>query len=67
MNQSEIRAIGYKALIDSLSVVGTLRFLQQLEVGKDDYTRERHSAINPTFDEYEQFLAELNERSIDKK
>jgi hypothetical protein len=61
MNQSEIRNLGYKALIESLGVVGTLRFLQHLDVGKGDHTRERHSAIEPTFDEYQQFLADLTE------
>jgi hypothetical protein len=67
MKQSEIRTIGYKALIDSLGVVVMLRFLQQLDIGKGDYTRERHSAIEPTFSEYKQFLANLTESSINHK
>lgn len=67
MKQSEIKSIGYKALIEYLGVVGMLRFLQQLEVSNGDYTKERHKMVEPTFNEYEQFLAELNERSVDKK
>jgi hypothetical protein len=38
MKQAEIRKNGYKALIDSLGVVGMLRFLQQLEMSTGDYT-----------------------------
>ncbi|MBP0013423.1 MAG: hypothetical protein J7545_14690 [Roseofilum sp. SBFL] len=55
MKQAEIRKNGYKALIDSLGVVGMLRFLQQLEVGSGDYTLERHQASVPTLEEFQQF------------
>ena len=67
MKQSEIRNLGYEALIESLGVVGMLRFLQQLDVGKGDYTKERHNAIKPTLEEYEQFLAILTKNSINFK
>ena len=33
MKLREIRQKGYKALIDSLGVVGMLRFLQELDAG----------------------------------
>ena len=46
MNQTEIRQQGYKALIDSLGVANTLRFLQQLGVGYGDYTKERHQWLD---------------------
>ncbi len=55
MKQAEIRKNGYKALIDSLGVVGMLRFLQQLEVGSGDYTLERHQSSEPTLEEFRQF------------
>ena len=67
MKKSEIRAIGYKALIDSLGVVGMLQFLQQLEVGKGDYTKERHSAIEPILDDYQQFTKTFSEHYGDYK
>jgi hypothetical protein len=46
MNRAEIRQQGYKALIDALGVAGTLRFLQQLEVGYGDYTKEHHQWLD---------------------
>jgi hypothetical protein len=46
MKQTEIRQQGYKALIDSLGVANTLRFLQQLGVGYGDYTKERHQWLD---------------------
>ncbi len=46
MKLKEIRKQGYKALIDTLGVAGTLRFLQQLEVGYGDYTKERHQWLD---------------------
>lgn len=38
----EIRRAGLKALLDSLGVAGTIRFLQQFDPGHGNYTRERH-------------------------
>lgn len=67
MKQSEIRTIGYKALIESLGVVGMLRFLQQLDIGSGNYTQERHQFIEPTLEEYQQFLENLTESSINHK
>jgi hypothetical protein len=46
VKQTEIRQQGYKALIDSLGVANTLRFLQQLGVGYGDYTKERHQWLD---------------------
>ncbi|MEH1961391.1 MAG: hypothetical protein V7L05_16205 [Nostoc sp.] len=46
MKPTEIRQQGYKALIDALGVAGTLRFLQQLEVGYGDYTKEHHQWLD---------------------
>ena len=66
MKLTEIRQQGYKALIDALGVAGTLRFLQQLEVGYGDYTKERHQWLNQiTIDDFRNYikqkkLCELN-------
>ncbi|WP_370460848.1 MULTISPECIES: hypothetical protein [Brasilonema] len=57
MKLTEIRQQGYKALIDALGVAGTLRFLQQLEVGYGDYTRERHQWLNQlTIDDFRNYV-----------
>ncbi|NEP11366.1 MAG: hypothetical protein F6J92_25465 [Symploca sp. SIO1A3] len=46
MKLAELRKKGYQALVDSLGVVGMLRFLQQLEVGYGDYTTERQQWLD---------------------
>lgn len=46
MKLTEIRQQGYKALINALGVADTLRFLQQLNVGYGDYTKERHQWLD---------------------
>ena len=38
---SEIRTIGFKALLRELGPAGTIRFIQQYETGRGDYTRDR--------------------------
>jgi len=40
--QQEVIKKGYKALIDSLGVVDTIRFIQYFSPGQSDYTQERH-------------------------
>ncbi len=37
----EIRTIGFGALLRELGPAGAIRFLQQYEAGRGDYTRER--------------------------
>lgn len=57
MKQTEIRQQGYKALIDSLGVANTLRFLQQLGVGYGDYTQERHQWLDQlTMEDFRDFV-----------
>ncbi len=48
MKLTQIRQQGYKALIDSLGIVGMLRFLQQFEAGYGDYTKEKYQLNEPT-------------------
>ena len=38
---NEIRAIGFEALLRGLGPAGTIRFIQQYETGRGDYTRDR--------------------------
>lgn len=38
---SEIRAIGFEALLRELGPAGAIRFIQQYETGRGNYTRDR--------------------------
>jgi hypothetical protein len=38
---SEIRTLGLEALLRELGPEGTIRFIQQYETGRGDYTRNR--------------------------
>lgn len=40
--QKDIIKKGYQALIDSLGVVDTIRFIQYFSPGQGDYTQDRH-------------------------
>ena len=40
--QNQIIEQGYKALVDSLGVVNTIRFIQYFSPGEGNYTKERH-------------------------
>ena len=40
--QNEIIKQGYNALIKSLGITDTIRFIQYFSPGKGDYTKERH-------------------------
>lgn len=46
MTLNEIRHIGLEALSRELGPVGLIRFLQQFETGRGDYTRERHAWLD---------------------
>ena len=41
MSLAQIQKAGMEALLERLGTVGTVRFLQQLETGSGDYTKER--------------------------
>jgi hypothetical protein len=60
MKLTEIRQQGYKALIESLGVVGMLRFIQQFEVGYGDYTTEKYQLEEPTIEDFQQFVRRDN-------
>jgi len=42
----QIRAAGLNALTRELGPVGMVRFLQQFETGRGDYSRERHEWLD---------------------
>ncbi|BDI17679.1 hypothetical protein ANSO36C_34810 [Nostoc cf. commune SO-36] len=44
--QNEIIKQGYNALINSLGVPDTIRFIQYFSPGKGDYTKERHQWLD---------------------
>lgn len=46
--QQEIVRQGYKALINSLGVVDSIRFIQYFSQGQGDYTKERHQWLDNT-------------------
>ena len=46
MTLEEIRRHGIEALARELGPVGMIRFLQQFETGKGDYSAERHQWLS---------------------
>ncbi|MGK7904801.1 MAG: hypothetical protein AB4352_26010 [Hormoscilla sp.] len=46
--QHDIVRQGYQALLDSLGVVDTIRFIQYFSPGQGDYTQERHEWLDRT-------------------
>ena len=45
-NQHEIIKQGYDALVHSLGITDTIRFIQYFSPGKGDYTKERHQWLD---------------------
>ncbi len=43
MTLNQIRNLGMEALMKALGPVGMVRFLQQFDIGKGDYSTERHN------------------------
>lgn len=41
----EIRTIGFEALLRELGPAGAIRFLQQYETGRGDYSHDRHKFL----------------------
>lgn len=52
----EIRTIGMKALQDALGPVGSVRFIQQFDSGKGNYTEEKQNSQDLSLDEIEALL-----------
>lgn len=62
--QQEIIRQGYQALIDSLGVADTIRFIQYFSPGKGDYTKERHQWLDKI--SFEDCIAEMKQRREDE-
>ena len=45
-NLTQIRQLGFEVLNKELGPVAMARFLQQFEIGKGNYTEERHQWLN---------------------
>ena len=50
-NPAEVQIAGMLALKKALGPVGTVRFLQQLDQGKGDHTKEKYTKPEPSIDE----------------
>jgi hypothetical protein len=46
MTPQQIREAGMAALARELGVVGMIRFMQQFELGKGDYSKDRHQWLD---------------------
>jgi hypothetical protein len=62
--QQEIIRQGYKALVDSLGVADTIRFIQYFSPGKGDYTKDRHQWLDKL--SLEDVIAEMKQRREDE-
>ena len=61
--QQEIIRQGYQALVNSLGVVDTIRFIQYFTPGQGDYTKERHEWLDQT--PLEDILTSMRQRRKD--
>jgi exopolyphosphatase/pppGpp-phosphohydrolase len=67
MTPMEIRRKGYEALVNALGVAGTIRFLQQFDIGRSDYTKERHQWLDKVnLDEFLNDIKQLREEKSPK-
>jgi len=46
MTPQQIREAGMAALARELGIVGMIRFMQQFELGKGDYSKDRHQWLD---------------------
>lgn len=61
--QQEIIRQGYEALINSLGIVDTIRFIQYYSSGQGDYTQERNQWLDKT--PLEEILASMKQQPED--
>ncbi len=65
MSPDEIRIAGLNALERELGPVGMARFLQQYELGKGDYTKERKNLLEK-YPEVDKIIEEIEETRKDE-
>lgn len=61
--QQEIIRQGYQALVNSLGVVDTIRFIQHFTPKQGDYTKDRHEWLDQT--PLEDILTSMRQRRED--
>ena len=65
--QNQIIEQGYKALVDSLGVIDTIRFIQYFSPGEGDYTKERHQWLEQkSVDDVLQDIDKFKQSDLDK-
>ena len=65
MTLIELRTKGYQALVKELGQLDTIRFLQEIGWGCDDYTKERQESLkNLTRAEFWQDIEEIRKETI---
>jgi hypothetical protein len=60
LTDSEIRALGWQALVDGLGLSGALRFAIQTERGHGDYAELRHRTLGSQ--SVDELLSRMQER-----
>ena len=55
-NPIEIRNVGIKALQEALGPVGTVKFMQQYDMGYGDYTKEKQNQPDISLEEIDALL-----------
>ncbi|MFN0134655.1 MAG: hypothetical protein ACKVS9_00890 [Phycisphaerae bacterium] len=60
----EIRREGFRALVDHLGAADAQRFMQQYDVGRGDYTKERHAWLDKLT--LEEILASIDKRRTEQ-
>ena len=63
MTLEDIRRKGYEALVRELGPVGMIRFLQQFETGRGDYTQERHDWLTESLEEIVEVIRERKKQA----
>lgn len=61
----EIERLGFAALCERLGMAGALRFLQQFDLGRGDYTQERERLFEK--DTVESLYREIEQRRKSQK
>ena len=65
--QNQIIEQGYKALVDSLGVIDTIRFIQYFSPGEGDYTKERHQWLEQkSVDDVLQDIDQFKQNDLNK-
>jgi len=68
MTPQQIREEGMKALARELGVAGMIRFMQQFEMGKGDYSKDRHQWLDQySVDDIAQMVSEKKTTYRQKK